>query len=264
MKEKKITLKSMREDPRYTSSLLLKGNGKLLDYTDDDGNVFRYAQVNTRAVKDCPFRSEGCEAVCYATKGNHVFPEVKASRERSYMETKREDFADAMLYTIGVEKQSKRYSNCTMIIRIHESGDFYSLQYLRKWIRIWAALLTDKTTICVFYTKSFPFFLKLTDDEKAVINAALAAGTLSINLSMDDTFTSAQRLAYLEMIKTFPKANTYYCTEHVEDVKHDDVCDCADCAKCGTCNKAQGKTTVVKIHSASNADMDVYRKNIRK
>ena len=63
--------------------------------------------------------------------------------------------------------------------------------------------------------------------------------------------------------KLIPEANTYYCTEHVDDVEHDNVCDCANCAKCGTCNKGTGKRTVVKIHSASNADMDVYRANRR-
>lgn len=261
---KRETLKSLRENALYLNSLILHGNGKLLDYVDDNGYSHNYAQFNTRAVKDCPFRSAGCESVCYATKGNHVFPSVQESRERSYNDSRRADFADAMTWTITTEKKSKRYMNAEMIIRVHESGDFYSIQYLKKWVKVWERFTDNDGVTFVMYTKSFPFFLMLDDDEKDIIRKAMREGVLSINLSMDDTFSPEQRKAYLRMIAEFPQANTYYCTENVDDVKHDEVCDCADCAKCGTCNKCTGKTTVVKIHSASNADMDVYRKNVRK
>ena len=208
------------------------------------------------------FRSAGCERVCYATKGKHNCPDVKASRSRSYEETRRADFVDAIAYTVRVEKQSKRYADAVMIVRIHESGDFYSVQYLRKWLKAWRELENADGVKFVFYTKSFPFFLKLTAEEKETVNRLIRAGKLAMNLSMDDTTTIEQKTAYLAMLKAFPLANTYYCTEHVDEVEHDDVCDCADCAKCGTCNKGTGRRTVVKIHSASRADMDAYRANV--
>lgn len=260
----KVTLKSMRENKLYTDALILHGNNKLKDYDDIESCVsYRYAQFNTRAVKDCPFRSAGCTAVCYATKGNHVFPSCKKSREKSFRESQREDFADRIEYTIRTEKLSARYARSVMLIRIHESGDFYSLQYLKKWVTVWSRFEFSDGVRFVLYTKSFRFFLMLSHEEKRAVNRALESGMLSINLSMDDTTTPEQKIAYLDMLRTFPKCNTYYCTEHVDDVAHDNVCDCADCAKCGTCNKASGKKTVVKIHSASNADMDVYRANIQ-
>ena len=256
------TLKSMRSNPLYMTSLILAGNGKLLDFLDDKTGIWtRYAQYNTRAILDCPFRSKGCERICYATKGNHTKPSVKGSRIHSAEESHREDFTEAIVYTVRVEKQSKRYKDAIMLIRIHESGDFYSLQYLRKWVWAWNELEHDDGVQFVFYTKSFPFFLMLTDEEKGIINRMLSSGKLAINWSIDDTTSQEQKLAYLKCVATFPKANTYICTEHVEDVEHDNVCDCADCAKCGTCNKGTGKKTVVKIHSASKADMVEYRKN---
>lgn len=264
---KKETMKSKRENALYTSALVLHGNGKLLDYTDDAGNKYRYAQCNTRARIDCPFKSAGCEAICYATKGNHVFPDVKASRERSYLETRRADFSDAMIYTIETEKESKRYADAVMLIRVHESGDFYSVQYLRAWVRIWKHF-TERTNGRTpdirfpLYTKSFPFFNMLSDAEKDVIRAAMAAGVLAISASTDDTTTPAQRLALLQMLRDFPLLNIYHCTENPDSVQYDNLCDCANCAKCGTCNKATGRKTVVHIHSASRADMEVYRENI--
>ena len=261
---KKITLKEQRANELYTTSLLLHGNEKLLDYDNPEtGEMIRYAQFNTRAVKDCPFATDGCRAVCYATKGNHIFQSVQDSRERSYNESKKSDFSDRIIYTINVEKTSRRYAGKTMTIRIHESGDFYSMQYLLKWVTIWAYFEHADGIKFVFYTKSFRFFLKLNDEQKALINRMIKSGRLAMNLSTDDTMSPEQRLAYLEMTTTFPGANTYYCTEDIDRVKYDVKCDCADCGKCGTCNKTTGKMTVVKIHSASKNDMETYRKNIK-
>lgn len=235
---KKESLKILRSNPLYTSALLLTGNNKLKDFDDvENGVSYRYAQVNTVALKCCPFASEGCKAVCYATKGNHVFPSVIASRQKSYNETLRSDFAEAMTYTLTVELNTKRYKGKVMIVRIHESGDFYSLQYLRKWVKIWEAMENVDGIIFVLYTKSFPFFLMLTDEEKAIVNRLLKSGKLAINFSMDDTTTTEQKQAYLKCVSAFPNANTYYCTEDTDSVEHDNVCDCADCAQCGTCNR---------------------------
>lgn len=259
-KARKMTLTEMRGNKLYCRSLILHGNGKLKDYDNPEtGERIRYAQFNTRALKDCPFRSSGCECICYATKGNHMFPDVIESRERAYEETRRDDFADAIVYTIHTEKQSRRYNGAEMRVRIHESGDFYSVQYLRKWVKVWNEFHTGDGVAFTLYTKSFPFFLMLTDEEKRVVNNAMAEGVLSINWSTDDTTTPEQIRAYLECVSAFPAANTYRVTRHYKDT--DDKCDCADCAKCGACNKATGNTKTVKIHSASKADLEVYDAN---
>lgn len=263
--KKKTTLKALRSNPLYTSALLKRGNGKLKDYEDIiKGVKYRYAQVNVRALVDCPFRSAGCEKVCYATKGNHQFTSVKESRERSYKETKRKDFAKAMTYTINVEKRSRRYAGAVMVVRIHESGDFYSIQYLRKWLKVWRSFLKNDGVVFVFYTKSFRFFNMLSKAEKKALRKLQRVGRVAMSASLDDTTTQAQIMEYLELQKNFPLTNTYYCTEDTEKVSHDNVCDCADCAKCGICNHATGKKTVVKIHSASGKDLEGYRENIRK
>ena len=261
---KRETLKSKRENTLYNKGFTWSGNGKLLDFDDVTENgviAWRYAQFNVRAVVDCPFRTAGCTAVCYATKGNHVFPNVKESRERSYIESKREDFTDSVIYSIRTEKESGRYKDAIMIVRIHESGDFYSVQYLKKWLYAWIAFRPEDGVRFVFYTKSFVFFLMLTEEEKAMLNSLLENGVVAMNLSVDDTTTDEQWKAYVAMRKAFPMANTYAVTEHTTE--DDDVCDCANCAKCGACNRAKGGRKVVAIHSASNDDLKVYRANKR-
>lgn len=259
MKKERMT----KSNSLFTSALIPHGNGKLLDYDNPEtGERIRYAQFNTRAILDCPFRSAGCESVCYATKGNHQFPSVKTSREKSYEVSKEDNFSERMIYTIRYHMNTKRYKDNIMLIRIHESGDFYSVQYLRKWVETWKTFESSDSVRFVFYTKSFRFFLMLAEEEKETIRNMMKTGKLSINLSIDDTTTKEQLVRYLEMIKEFPLCNTYRVTEKVTET--DDKCDCADCAKCGACNKAQGKEKVVEIHSASNADLDKYRKAERK
>jgi hypothetical protein len=81
-------------------------------------------------------------------------------------------------------------------------------------------------------------------------------GVLAINLSIDDTTTREQMCAMLAVKALLPKANIYRITEHFTD--DDDQCDCANCAKCAACNKATGGHKVVKLHSASAADIEVY------
>jgi hypothetical protein len=259
-KGKKVSLKERRENALYNNGFIWHGNNKLLDFDDvENGISFRYAQFNTRAVTDCPFRSAGCEAICYATKGNHVFPSVKESREKSFIESKREDFTESAVFAIRTEKESGRYKKAIMLVRIHESGDYYSVQYLRKWLRVWAEFKPADGVRFVFYTKSFPFFLMLNEQEKAILNGLLSSGIVAMNLSVDDTTSAEQWKAYVEMRKAFPLANTYAVTEHTTE--EDDVCDCANCAKCGACNNARGGRKVVVIHSASADDIKTYRAN---
>ena len=262
-KEKKATLKSQRENGLYTSSLILKGNGKLLDYDNPKtGEQIRYAQFNTRALNDCPFATDGCKIACYATKGNHMFPVVIESREKSFLETRKENFADMMVYTINVEKQSKRYKDSTMLIRLHESGDFYSVQYLRKWLRIWKDTENVNGLHTTFYTKSFPFFIMLTDDEKAFINHLLKTDRITMNLSTDETMTTEQKRNYLKMKAQFPLANTYRIT--TEPHENTNKCDCADCGKCGTCNHSKGTDTEVILHSVSTSEREEFERKAKK
>lgn len=257
---KRETLKSKRESPLYNKAFTPCGNGKLLDYDNPEtGEKIRYAQINTRPIKDCPFRSKGCEAVCYACKGNHMFPSVQKSREESYEGTRRADYEESMTYTIRTEKGTKRYFDATMYIRTHEAGDFYSFQYLRKSLHTWKQFTPNDHIEFKFYTKSFPFFLMLTKEEKDILRRLMKDGIVTIMLSVDDTTSPEQWKAYHKMREEFPLCNTYYCTEFPEKVPHDHICDCANCAKCGKCNKATGIVIVVKIHSASKADMEVYR-----
>ena len=95
----------------------------------------------------CPFAKE-CIKYCYAQKGNYTrFPIVKQLMEKKYETTKKDNFI--LLMNEEIEKKKATH------IRIHDSGDFYSVKYLQKWIDI----ATQNPDIIFYaYTKSIPFF----------------------------------------------------------------------------------------------------------
>lgn len=79
------------------------------------------------AVKTCP-NAKDCLKGCYATQGAYRFGNVKPAFERRWELTKGSDFPDLMHAEI-VRRKPRR-------VRIHDSGDFYSAEYLSKWCMI--------------------------------------------------------------------------------------------------------------------------------
>lgn len=112
------------------------------------------------AVKTC-IGATTCKAYCYASKGAYAWPVVKAAYQRRHDATKRDDFSEVIFNEI--------VSSGASHIRIHDSGDFYSREYLNKWLTVIDAL-PHVTFYC--YTKSIPLFLgvKLPDNFKAVFS----------------------------------------------------------------------------------------------
>jgi len=79
-------------------------------------------------IETCPGATVACRQVCYANKGYCHSPSVKNSRWTNLVFTQRDDFIPLMIRLI--EKTGLKR------VRIHEAGDFYSLDYAKKWLAI--------------------------------------------------------------------------------------------------------------------------------
>lgn len=104
-----------------------------------------YKTITGKTV--CPFAKD-CIKYCYAKKGNYKYPSVIKGLNNRYELSKTADFVPQMNATIILQRPTH--------VRIHDSGDFYSPEYLQKWINI---ATQNKDVIFYAYTKSIKFFV---------------------------------------------------------------------------------------------------------
>lgn len=103
---------------------------------------FRRSDGNTKLAKDgivsfnlipivhCPMAG-ACKSYCYATVGQQAFRNGVLRRARAFLATQHADFVANMSDEIAkaVRKGAKA-------VRVHDSGDFYSYDYMLKWFAI--------------------------------------------------------------------------------------------------------------------------------
>ena len=105
------------------------------------------AYEDSEGRRTCPFAGS-CASFCYAQKGAYSWSNVKPAFKWRYEQTKSDGFVDAMVSEIVRKKAD--------MIRVHDSGDYYSPKYINKWMAIAEALPHVRF---YSYTKSVPLFL---------------------------------------------------------------------------------------------------------
>lgn len=182
---------------------------------------------NLPAMLTCPGATAMCMSACYA-RSAEIWPTVRRSRLDNLLFTRRADFVDlvcAALYEITHTKAGKLrkpFIGKQIVFRVHESGDFYNVAYMRAWIEI-ARRNPDITFFA--YTKSFDVLATCINEipDNFIIRASIWADT------------DADRVQFI-VDNNLP----YYTA--VPESELDDIikavggsaCNCA--AGCGACN----------------------------
>ncbi len=105
---------------------LLTQNSKLKKTSKKTGyNIFNFGIT---AIKTCPSALQ-CISDCYAQQGAYRWTPVKNAYAKRYEVTKSNAFIEEMHKAIDSKRTLSH-------VRIHDSGDFYSREYLNKWIDI--------------------------------------------------------------------------------------------------------------------------------
>lgn len=107
--------------------MLLVRNSKIKKSKYRTFNFGIPAYQSGTGLRTCP-NAGACAKGCYALAGAYRFSNVAQAFERRLAMTLSSDFVDTMLKDID-EARAER-------IRIHDSGDFYSEEYLDKWLSI--------------------------------------------------------------------------------------------------------------------------------
>lgn len=111
------------EDDAPDPWLFTKGNKKVGD------NVFLW---NVPVVDCCPGATLSCVANCYANNDNYRRPTVKSRHAWNRQAAEADNFCERAIVELRQRSPSE--------VRIHSAGDFYSPEYVRKWLAITAAL----------------------------------------------------------------------------------------------------------------------------
>lgn len=110
---------------------LLTQNSKLKKTSKKLGlRVFNFgipAYKSASGKLTCPM-ADACVKFCYAKKGAYIWSNVQPAFEKRYQLSKTDDFINAM--NTEIRKKKPDY------VRVHDSGDYYSPKYLKKWIQI--------------------------------------------------------------------------------------------------------------------------------
>ena len=189
-----------------------RGNKKLVPNKETAFIIWNLPSIIT-----CPYATPHCKKYCYAKKAEIAYPNCLPSRQRNFAECIKADFVDNMTYTILSIAKGTRKKN--IIVRIHESGDFFNRRYADAWLAIMNACKVDSRIHFIAYTKSFPYF----DGVELPENFSLRASV------WDDTKE--------EHLQTIDRNgwNIYTAIEEFTENDSFDHCECKDCATCGKC-----------------------------
>lgn len=113
-----------------------------LRYISEGNSKTECFSFDLPARDTCPGKTDECSKDCYAARLMRIYKEVDAKYARNFEFSKSAKFVPYMIANIP--------ANCQF--RIHVSGDFYSVAYIRKWEKIVSA---RKDVTFYAYTRSW-------------------------------------------------------------------------------------------------------------
>jgi len=127
----------------------LSKHNKKLQKTADKNQVTIYSWgLPARAT--CP-NADACLSGCYGYRGHYLFKEPREKRERNYALSLSDEFVNVL--TNEIQCLEIIYKN--LIIRVHDTGDFYSEEYMDRWIEI---AMACPTVVFYGYTKMITWY----------------------------------------------------------------------------------------------------------
>ena len=101
---------------------LSEGNAKL---NKPNGGFYKILGFGLPAKTTCPGALD-CVGVCYALQGRYLMDNVMNARMNNWEASKGDSFVSDM---VALLNKRRTYN----VVRIHDSGDFYSQEYFNKW-----------------------------------------------------------------------------------------------------------------------------------
>lgn len=138
---------------------LLVKNAKIAKSNNNQFTVYNFGIPAYRSQSGfitCPMAGTcGKTGGCYAMQGAYIWTPVKAAYEYRLEMSFKPDFAHAVALELEPKAKTALRVNKMLVIRIHDSGDFYNAEYLDKWLEV----INKYPNIKFYaYTKMLPLF----------------------------------------------------------------------------------------------------------
>jgi hypothetical protein len=211
--------------------MLVKGNAKM------GKDIWLWS---IPAGPTCPGKSDLCNARCYAQKGFYNMPNVQKSLMDNYELSKAKTFVKDVVSFVDKKK--------IQLVRIHGAGDFYGVEYIRKWHSI---ISKSPNTRFYAYTRSWRI-PKLKDALNAMVSDCKNIKmwwSLDVETGYPDVIPPRVKTAYMSIgTEDEPERGTNlvfrdYPLRGIIQKKINDVLVCppengitdVTCSKCGFC-----------------------------
>lgn len=165
---------------------------------------------NLIPIVHCPLAG-ACKAFCYATVGQQAFASGVKRRAAAFKATLDPAFVQNM------HAEIQKWKRKIKAIRVHDSGDFYSMDYLKSWLEI-ARLNPDVKFYA--YSKSLPF-----------IHKAFELGLVPSNFRL---IQSVGGLADSRIRTDLPHARIFSTLEELQDAGYADASETDDASAFGS------------------------------
>lgn len=137
----------------------------------------------------CNNSTELCRKLCYAKKSENLYPSVRNRRNLNLLASLSDEFIKSMIEEIETKLNSRKFKGKKVFFRIHESGDFLSMDYLTKWIFITNHFKGNENIVFMAYTKELTLLkeaFKIYGQENININfkSSIWADTTQENLNL--------------------------------------------------------------------------------
>ena len=220
------------------TAYLSHGNTKLVSDIKEEKDGTLFLIWNIPARKTCPFATKLCSENCSAVKAETVYPDCLPCRERNFAFTKETiEFASFMIRALHYICNLKKYkTHPRIVIRVHESGDFYDIDYMIAWFTVAYFCYDIKNVTFMAYSKSIQYF-----DILHKHNFAKPSNFVFRYSIWSDTNKSDIKLAEKYDLPIYTAFAGEMPNGFIE-------CRCEDCGHCAKCFEEQNKLIACKIH----------------
>lgn len=213
-----------------------------LNNLKDQGVVF--LTFSLPSIKTCPYATNKCKSNCFGNRGVFAMPNNRKCYERNYEETKKDSFVTDVINHLEYQLERKKMIGNIIYLRIHQTGDFYSKAYFKKWKEISDYFIGDERIKFQAYTKSIDFvdleaniqliFSQMVDTKPAFVEKAK-----SLDMPIYNTVEMK-----IEDFEDFKKINDYHYCE-------------GNCETCMNCYKGLNLLTINRLRK--NGEPSIYK-----